>query len=87
MRHVNTRLLRVVPLVRDLEVSQHLDPPGQDGDQQESDQQANPDRDGYERLAVPVGTEPEISDSDTGYRVCSVIVRARTDSNTGSVLS
>ena len=61
MRDVNTRLLRVVPLVRDLEVCQHLDPPGQDGDQKEGDQQANPDREGNQRITVPVSTEPEMS--------------------------
>ena len=40
---MNSRLLRIVPLVRSLEVGQHLEAPGEDGDEEEADQEANPD--------------------------------------------
>lgn len=40
---MNSRLLRIVPLVGSLEVGQHLEAPGEDGDEEEADQEANPD--------------------------------------------
>ena len=53
--------LRVVPLVGGLKVRQHFDGPGQDTDQQQRYQQANPDRQRNQGVTVPVGAEPEYS--------------------------
>ena len=50
--------LGIVPLVWCLEVCQHLDGPGQDTDQQQRHQEANPDRQRKQRVAVPVSAEP-----------------------------
>ena len=57
-----TGLLGIVPLVGGLEVGQHLESPGEDGDEEQADQERDPDRERDEGIAVPVGTEPAARD-------------------------
>ena len=52
-------LLGIVPLVGNLKLGQHFDGPGQDTDQQQRYQEANPDRQRNQGVTVPVGAEPE----------------------------
>ena len=57
-----TGLLGIVPLVGGLEVGQHLESPGEDGDEEQGDKETDPDRERDEGIAVPVGTEPAARD-------------------------